>query len=235
MLFGAGRLQYGLSSFQNHKAVEHSVGTNHTEDRKPDEESWGTPNVRVNRRTWRSLNVAYRLLGRRSVSKSWARASNPQIEFNFDSLTLSQIGLRQPATELNQLGLGPADEFYGEGCRSLHYNDLGLWVTSSDTTGIYHIMLKWWECANPLNFVSREKRYKPFAGKCLFKGQHVELCKETRRESVIKSFGEPTCGYDEDGVLQIAYKVSGGEYAFIFEDFKLGDRTLSVVVVTPSN
>ncbi len=174
--------------------------------------------VAVNRRSWGILNSVYRLLGRQSVTRSWVRETNPRIEFNFDNLTLSGVGFGRGLNELSLLGLGPADEKYGEGCRSLSYDDLGLCITASDDEGIYCIEIQWWDFG----------AYKPFPGECLVHGRAVPLTKDTDRKAILDYFGKPSDVTDEEDFSSVEYEVAGGEFTIVFDD----EGTLSFVDVT---
>ena len=59
-----------------------------TDDDLKADEATQVKTVTVNRRAGRLSNLVYRLLGRNSVSCKWRRQANPQLEYNFDDLTL---------------------------------------------------------------------------------------------------------------------------------------------------
>lgn len=211
-----------------------SVNTALTENAPPDNMPLGAPTVQVNFRARRLSNLFYRLIGRRSISRGWIREGTPSLDFDFDRLTLSGIELKRPVTDLECLGLGPADEYLREDCRGLNYNDLGLTVAASDLGGIYYVRLKWWDFKQSPLMWCDSTQHHPFAGTLRSQGQLVSLTKLTRRDSIIEQFGEPHIRYDEDEFSQLAYKTSHGQYAFLFEPHQLNELTLSTLMVTPT-
>ena len=176
--------------------------------------------VTVNQRTGVMRNLVYRLLGRKSVTRSWTRQPNPQLEFNFDKLTFCGVGFGQSVNALSLVGLGPAYETSGEGYRFLYYYDVGIEIWTSDADGIHAFLLYWWEF---------DSSFKPFPGKCQFRGREFSLTKDTSRKAVLDYFGKPSDVTQEEDFSCVDYKVGGGEFSIIFDD----DRTISFIQCAP--
>lgn len=177
----------------------------------PDEDDADTVStVIVCRRSWGVFNLLYRLLGRRSVTRSWTRQKDPPLQFDFDALALCGVGLGRSLRKLSDLGLGPADEEFGEGNRYLEYDDLGLEVWASENEGIFCFALQWHD--PDMIF------WKSFPGKCLFRGREVRLSGHTRRDDVLEQFGPPAEVPEEEGSSWMSYAVRDGEFTFYFSD-----------------
>lgn len=180
------------------------------ENERGEDEADTVSTVTVCRRSWGLFNLLYRLLGRRSVTRTWTRQKDLELEFNFDTLTLCGVGLGRSLQRLSDLGLGPADEEFGEGNRHLEYSDLGIEVWASDRDGIWSFLLHWWKPGMTL--------CSSFSGKCFFRGRQVPLTWGTRRDDVLEHFGQPDDLPEEKGSSWMSYAVPNGEFTIYFTD-----------------
>jgi len=192
-------------------------------DESEDNDSEYARLVNVNCRQGALSNLWYRLIGRDSATRSWQRQADPDLVFDLDKLTLCGVDVGSSVNRLQDTGLGPADESYGDGVRALHYPDLGLDITAYDSSGICILELHWYD---------REWKHSPdrsFPGRCLFDGRELSLSSATKAADVQEMLGPPTTQEEGDeGFSSLEYRVSKGEITFSFDDEEGGGLSFAL-------
>ena len=133
------------------------------------------------------------LFKRSYPTSDWPAGDGRELCFDFDKNALCGVAISERMERLRFLG--PAEDAKAADKHdSLYYWSKGLFV-SLDNGRIDSFVLYWVDC--------HEKRFAPFAGKCVSHGQEASFNRETKEQQFVRLWGEPYWrdAEDEDEIL----------------------------------
>jgi len=156
------------------------------------------------------------LFGPKNPTKDWRRDPDLRLTFDLERGTLNGVGLGDSLDRLSFLG--PVEDRTGLRSGEYRYFSLGLFVGCNEgQIADYYI-------------VQRDRfapQYRPFAGVCCYRGEHLDLGRLTE-EFFVENVGLPFWRDQDDDEILLFYEFPSREWQV---EFAL-DGTLNVILVT---
>jgi hypothetical protein len=144
------------------------------------------------------------------ITAEWDADATFRAEFNFDDFSLCGARIGDPIDLLSRRGLGRAENRRSAGAWDLYYYTRGICITFGEF-GIRQFVLVWRD--------PKIRRFRPYAGKCVHRGQELEIDGRTTPDEIVKIFGEPADRDVHHGkTLALIYRVGDVGLDFDFGD-----------------